>query len=180
MDMHPRLAPLADDIECQRAALLAAIASQPAIILNATPKDPSSWSPAQIIDHLAIVQTNVARLLAHRLVRAKEAGLARETSTEPIRSRLETTFLTQKIEAPENVRPASDTEATAAIERLLASHSELEALLAAADGYALTDVVARHPIFGDIDMYEWLVFLSRHEQRHVAQLSRTIAKLSER
>ena len=176
--MHPRLVPITADIEHQRAALMAAVTGQPTAILNSIPEDTKAWSPAQILDHLATVEANVTRLLAHRLMRAKEAGLPQETLTEPVRSQCENAFLTQKIDAPENVRPARDAEATAAIERLRASHAELRALLETADGYALTDVMARHQIFGELDMYEWLIFLSRHEQRHVAQLNRTIAGLT--
>lgn len=176
--MHSRLAPLVDDIESQRTSLLAIVESHPIHVLNATPSDPDVWSPAQILDHLAIVEGNVTKLLAHRLARAKEAGLARETSTEPIRSALKAEYLTRKIIAPENVRPQVHPDAADALTRLKTSHLALRAMLGDADGYALSDVKARHQIFGELDMYEWLVFLPRHEQRHVAQFVRTIAAMT--
>jgi hypothetical protein len=131
-----------------------------------------------VLDHLAIVEEGVTKLLAHRLTRAKEAGLARETSTEPIRSVLEAEYFTRKIVAPENVRPQAFPDAADALARLRASHVALRAMIDDADGYALGDVKARHQIFGELDMYEWLVFLARHEQRHVAQVARTIVTIT--
>ena len=52
--------------------------------------------------------------------------------------------------------------------------------MAEADGWALEKVVAPHPRLGTLDMYQWLVFLGRHESRHLAQIERTIAALAGR
>ena len=82
--MHPRLAPLAADIECQRNALLDAIAGHSATILETSPTA-GAWSPAEVLDHIAVVEANVARLLGKRLMRAKEAGLGPETSADSVR-----------------------------------------------------------------------------------------------
>jgi hypothetical protein len=173
LQMHPRLIPLVDDIRRQRAALIAATDGQPAEILDQKAST-DSWSPAEILEHIAIVETNVARLLAKRLMRAKEAGLDKETSIEPVSAPLEDAFLTQKIDAPDNVRPTSTVPAATALERLQTSHQELLELLETADGYDLTKVMARHQIFGELNMYEWLIFLAKHEQRHVVQLKRML------
>jgi hypothetical protein len=108
-------------------------------------------------------------------MRAKEEGLPLESSTEPVLSRQETAFLTQKVDAPEHVRPSPNVTADAALEQLRMSHAALHETIQAADGYDLSAVTARHPIFGEIDMYEWLIFLSRHEQRHVAQVVNALA-----
>ena len=114
---------------------------------------------------------------AKRLMRAREGGLGPDVSTEPVQSKFEHTYLTQKIDAPENVRPTTGAPAAISLERLAASHAELQALLADADGQNLCAVMAKHQIFGDLDMYEWLIFLARHEQRHTAQLIRTATAL---
>jgi hypothetical protein len=172
--MHDRLLPLVDNIERQRTALIAAVVGQPTRLLDAKPS-PEEWSPSEILDHLAIVESGVAGLLAKRLLRAKEAGLALESSTEPVRSPLDSASLTQKIDAPENVRPTPNTTAAIALERLGDAHAALYKTLAAADGYDLSAVTAHHQIFGELNMYEWLIFLSRHEQRHIAQVIRTLA-----
>jgi len=172
--MHPRLAPLVDRIEAQRSTLLATIAGQPASVLETKPA-PDHWSPSQVLEHLAIVESGVARLLARRLQRAQEAGLGMESSTEPIdSSRWGAAYMGRKIEAPENVRPPGQIGADDAIAHLAAAHVALRETLAAADGYDLSSVMAQHQIFGDLNMYEWLGFLPAHEQRHVAQIARSL------
>src|SRR5258708_619601 len=92
--MHPRLAPLVADIERLRKTLLAALGAHSMAHLECAPT-PDAWSPAQILEHLAMVEGGVARLLAKRLQRAQEVGLARESSTEPVHLTLETAVLTQ-------------------------------------------------------------------------------------
>lgn len=171
--MHSRLVPLVAGIEARRAELLAAVAGRPVTVLEAKP-DPAVWSPAEIIEHLAVVESGSARLLSRRLLRAKEAGLGMETSTEPVRSTMFDVDLTKKLDAPEIVRPTPNVSAADALAHFAASREALHTTLAEADGYDLSGVMARHERFGELNMYDWLVFLERHEQRHLTQLKRVL------
>lgn len=38
------------------------------------------------------------------------------------------------------------------------------------DGLALGSVTAPHPVLGEIDVYQWLLFLGAHEGRHADQV----------
>ena len=51
-----------------------------------------------------------------------------------------------------------------ALAALALSRESLRHAMAEADGWALEKVVAPHLRLGTIDMYQWLVFLGRHER----------------
>ena len=37
-------------------------------------------------------------------------------------------------------------------------------------GLALEQVTAVHPVMGDIDLYRWVLFIAKHEDRHERQV----------
>lgn len=59
---------------------------------------------------------------------------------------------------------------TAAWPLLEAARADLRAAVASADGLALEAVRAPHPVFGDLNLYQWIVFVAAHEERHAGQI----------
>jgi hypothetical protein len=41
-----------------------------------------------------------------------------------------------------------------------------------ADGIDLGLLQFPHPVLGRIDMYQWILYLGKHERRHIAQIAR--------
>jgi hypothetical protein len=180
--MHPRLAGIAAHLEDTRSRVVAAA-------LTLTPEDsarrpsPDAWSVDEILTHLGLVEPGVAKRIAKSVRLAKEAGLARETSEEPVLHFLDgrriETGETKQV-APEFVDPKQILPQAGALAALARSREALNAALAEADGWALAEVVAPHPVLGPLNMYEWLIFLGQHERRHLAQLERTAAAVAAR
>ena len=171
--MHPPLQELADLLARTRDEVLAAWQALPPDTRERRPS-PESWTPAEVLEHLRLVEAGSAALLARRLQRAQEAGLGPETDH---RSRLDTFDVPALVdlppfEAPEPVRPAAGVRAADAEAGLRASRAALDAVMAAANGLALGEVRARHLRFGEIDFYQWLLFVAAHERRHLGQLVR--------
>jgi hypothetical protein len=78
--------------------------------------------------------------------------------------------LDRKLVAPDRVNPTENPDRET-IERLLAeSRSALEAAIASGDGLALGSIKQMHLRFGELDLYQWLLFVAEHEKRHTAQL----------
>jgi hypothetical protein len=172
--MHSSLQELATLLDHERQQLAAVWASIPPAHRERRPS-PDAWTPAEVLDHLRLVEDGSTRLLTRRLERAREGGLGAEAGTA---SRLgglaEYDFAgsTVRLEAPEAVRPAVGARAADAEAGLEVTRAALRELLAAADGLALGDVRATHMRFGDIDMYQWIEFIALHERRHARQLER--------
>jgi hypothetical protein len=134
---------------------------------------PGRWSVAELVEHLSIVEGNVAALLDKLLGKADEAGAAAPAPglfADPVsieefveRSRV------AKYEAPERIRPTGLPLADS-LARLKDSRAALHSLrprVERADGRALR---FPHPAWGPLDLYQWLLFVGAHEDRHLAQI----------
>jgi hypothetical protein len=175
--MHPRLAGISAFLEDTRSRIVVST-------LSLEPEDsarrpsPGAWSADEILTHLGLVEPGVAKRIAKSVRLAKEAGLALETSEEPVLHLLDGRRIETgeaKLVAPEFVDPKQVLPRNQALAALARSREALNAALGDADGWALVEVVAPHPVFGPLNMYEWLLFLGQHERRHLAQLERTAA-----
>src|SRR4051812_7550871 len=105
--MHARLAETMDFVEQKRQELLQSFAGVSHDRLSRRTSE-EAWSVAEVLEHLRMVESGVARLIVKRAGKAREAGLGEEKSMESVLSsfdrhqaRLETTAL----QAPEGVRP---------------------------------------------------------------------------
>ena len=130
------------------------------------------WSAAELVEHLSIVEGNVVGLLDRMLGKAGESGAAPASAVfnDPVsieefveRSRV------VKYEAPERIRPTGLSLADS-LARLKDSRAALHALrprVERADGRALR---FPHPAWGPLDLYQWLLFVGAHEDRHLSQI----------
>jgi uncharacterized damage-inducible protein DinB len=178
--VHARLAGIAAFLEDTRTRVVTA--AQALTPENSARRPaPGAWSADEILTHLSLVEPGVAKRIVKSVGRAREAGLGREASVASVlhlldERRIETTEVKQV--APEFVEPRAVLPQAEALEALARSRAELNAALAAVDGWALAEVVAPHPRLGPLNMYEWLIFLGQHERRHLAQLERTAAAVT--
>ncbi|HEV7838114.1 MAG TPA: DinB family protein [Gemmatimonadaceae bacterium] len=174
--MHPRLAEAMDYVEEKRKELLQSFAGVPADRLGRKPSD-GAWSVAEILEHLGMVESGIARLITKRAGKAREAGLGEEKSTDSVlasfdqhRSKLDA----MKMQSPTPVQPRADADLTEALEGLKTSRESLRAAAIAADGLSLGEIKHTHPLLGELDLYQWLIFLGQHEARHKRQIERTL------
>jgi hypothetical protein len=179
--MHARLAETMDYVEEKRKELLQSLAGASSNRLSQrVVKD--SWSVAEILDHLRMVESGVARLITKRVGQAREAGLGEEKSTVSVMpsfdkysALLEGTVL----KSPEMVLPRAEVEFKEALEGLESSREALRAAVVSADGLALGEIKHNHVVLGELDLYQWLIFVGQHEQRHRKQIERTLKSIPE-
>jgi hypothetical protein len=130
---------------------------------------PEKWSIAEIAEHVALAEQFIFQ--------ASEAALkspAREKMAEP--GKLDETILARvpdrsvKATAPEALRTQnhfkSTAEAVAAFKSLRDAH--IKYLSETQD--ALREHFYKNPVIGDIDAFQWILFMSAHTERHVAQI----------
>jgi hypothetical protein len=134
---------------------------------------PSSenWTVAEIVEHLSVVEGRVARMLGVMLTKlGSEAARAEGSHFEPVtitefveRSR------TEKYTAPEEIRPKG-APLSDSLARLRDSRAALRALRERAERVDGTRARFPHPVWGPLDLYQWLAFVGAHEQRHLYQI----------
>lgn len=137
----------------------------------------TAWSPDQIIEHLATIEGGMLRLINKLLGKAEAAGVpAAADGSIPVINMDEFNRVANanKFEAPEPLRPTGQMNGAEALAALQASRAEIHGLrprLAAVD---LSNVSFPHPFAGPLNLYQWLVFIGLHEQRHLDQIDRTV------
>jgi hypothetical protein len=169
--MHPRTRELLDYLDEQRAVLRAAFDAVPAELRDRPPA-PGQWSPTAIVEHLAIVDGRIARLLAKRIAEGRAAGVDHDTCPDPILPTIDTARVMnrqRRVPAPGVLEPTGlDADAAwAALER---ATMEVRASIAEGDGLALSTITHPHPLFGPLTLYDWIAFVGAHEARHAAQI----------
>ncbi|MDT7540718.1 MAG: hypothetical protein QOE33_622 [Acidobacteriota bacterium] len=143
------------------------------------------WSVAGVVEHLSLTERRVTKALDGMLPKSGSATEADEDTSAP---RNFTPFSLdayveqardKKFEAPEFIRPRG-VSFTDALAHLKESRAALEALR---PRFERADYSAQfpHPAFGMLNLGQWLAFIGIHEERHLAQIERTLeAMKSER
>jgi uncharacterized damage-inducible protein DinB len=177
--MHPRLAELSEHLAQQRRTLLDVASTVPADSWQTRP-DGDAWSVSEILEHLHRVERGAAAILTKRIARAREEGHPQETETSPVLGTLDqfrVSELDRRLVAPELVRPTENPDRTTAERWLAESRAALDAAIASGDGLALGTIRHTHLRFGELDLYQWLLFVAEHEKRHTAQLREVARQL---
>lgn len=175
--MHPRIHEVLEFLDTTRVAVSDAV-EQVAPERRDTRPAPDRWSVGEVLDHLAIIERRIARLLARRIEAARAAGLGPEWETSPVLDTLDSQRIrdrSQRVEAPEAFRPQSGSDAASAWTALQESRADLRAAILGGDGLALSEMTQEHPVLGMINLYQWMIFVGAHETRHEGQL-REIAR----
>jgi hypothetical protein len=167
--MHPRLTELLDYVHAQTEELRKAYDAVPSDRRTVRP-EPGRWSPAEIVNHLVIVDRRINQRFRTLIEDAR--SLPPESDSSPILSatiagRVTTRdrrFTTSEASEPRDTDPSRIWDELAAVRR------ELADVVATADGLALGKVFAPHPAFGPISGYDWLAFVGAHAARHAEQI----------
>lgn len=179
--MHPRLTELLDYVDTQRSALLSAVSALPPERWTERP-DPDRWSVSELFEHLHKVEHSCAQVIARGVAAARAAGHPEETETHSVLGALESFAIpdrTQRREAPERVAPTGSWSASEAREKLGASRAELVGAMLAGDGLALGSIRHTHARLGELDLYGWILFIGKHEARHVQQAREIVEQVGE-
>lgn len=135
------------------------------------------WSVGEVVGHLQLVEDSSVRALFRGFRNARAAGLGPETDGSSRLGTLDVAGIVEAarpIPAPDMVTPTDTADLAARLEKLAYSREGLRKFAAEADGMALSQVKFPHPAIGEIDLYQWVLFIGLHERRHVNQIRRIL------
>lgn len=180
-EVRPRLAELFSYLDETRAGLVAAATGVNTTFAGVRPRS-GAWSAAENVAHLAAVETGVARLIERSVEWARSHGVGPGESDESVMRSLDAFQLSvplTKLTAPEMVAPSGNERIEESLESLERSRTRLrDALIAGAD-LDLCAVTRPHPVLGEINLYQWALFVGQHEDRHRKQIERTLREVTE-
>lgn len=170
--MHPRIQEVLDYLDTTRTDLGNVIDRIPSGRRDERPAA-DRWSVAEILEHLAIIENRVGEMVAGAIDGGRAANLGPEIETTSILDTIDRSRIgdrSQRVTAPEIVRPLSQTDAASAWLALQQARERLKAAVVSGDGLALSEIKRQHPVLGVIDLYQWMLFVGAHEARHTKQV----------
>ena len=177
--MHVRIHELLEHLDAQRRDLREAFEAVPRNLRDVMPA-PGRWSAANVIEHVAMVESRLAGRLSASISEARARGLEPERDATGVLNTFDLSLMkdrTSRRSAPEPVQPTGLT-ADDAWRSLEEATVALHAAILEGEGLALGTVSVEHPVFGSISLYHYIAILGAHEGRHAAQL-REIAEALE-
>ncbi|MGI8746146.1 MAG: DinB family protein [Bryobacteraceae bacterium] len=131
---------------------------------------PNAWSIPDCLEHITLVETRVMKSIERVLQTAPEPQKA---ATVVGKERLILAAVpdrSTKVEAPEQVRPTRQSSDIRKLTAAFQAARERSMRFAAESDADLRSHFFPHIRFGDLDCYQWLVFLGPHCERHVLQI----------
>ncbi|MGV3488820.1 MAG: DinB family protein [Tuberibacillus sp.] len=126
--------------------------------------DAEKWTIAQVLEHLYFSEEVVTKSLVYGL----EKGNSEPVESKPVHLVADRS---QKRQAPDYVLPKEDYISLEEIkEKLHRSREKLNAVVYEAGGDVLKTRSLKHPVFGPLNLYQWVEFIGMHEKRHLNQI----------
>ena len=130
--------------------------------------DANRWSVAENLEHITIVEQHILAGLTRTLQKPPDPAKKPAITDEQLLANFGR--VVQPITAPEPLRPTSRwplsnllTEFDAARQRTIAFANS------AADTKELRRYFMPHPLFGELDCYQWFILAAGHSERHCNQ-----------
>lgn len=178
--MHSRLAELSEHLAAQRRVLLDVASTVPSDSWQTRPGE-DRWSVSEILQHLHQVERSCVAVLAKRIGEARDAGHPAERESGSVLGSIDQILaptLDRKLVAPERALPVDNPDRDTMERRLAESRAALLAAMESGDGLALGEIRHNHLRFGELDLYQWCLFVAEHEKRHTKQLREVAAQLA--
>jgi hypothetical protein len=132
------------------------------------------WSVAEIIEHLAIIEERLTKMLGvmlHKAASAAPGASDGEAKMQPFSlDKYIERSAREKYTAPEAVRPRGGVPLRELLSRMQSSRLELRSLQPRLEALNVSGVTYPHPAFGPLNPYQWVAFIGLHEERHLRQI----------
>ena len=181
-ELPRRIAELISYLDQTRARLIETADAINPSLASIRPKA-GTWSAAEVMAHLAKVESGVAQMLEKSVAWARSHGIGAAASDASVLTSLDEYRVAEpltRLTAPEPVAPGEDTPIEESITSLRASRERLKRALVEGADLELTEVRRPHRVLGEIDMLQWVLFVAQHEERHRGQIDRTMGEVTER
>jgi uncharacterized damage-inducible protein DinB len=136
---------------------------------------PDRWSIAECAEHVAASEEFISGI-------AKKAQAAPDKKTADQKQRDQVILSrvpdrTNRVQAPEPLRPTNrwTSRDTLIADFKKARDANIAFIRDTQDDLRLR--FARHPVFQDLDAYQWYLFLSAHSERHILQIKEVMGDL---
>lgn len=137
--------------------------------------DPDRWSIRQNLYHVIAAE----KLIQHKLdesIAKGPSGIKSKTDDADIIGKIAIrTETSQKFNAPEPLKPLHVEENCVQLIEEYKMVREKTADYLDREDIDLREITSKNPLFEEIDLYQWVLFLSAHSERHLLQVKEIIS-----
>ena len=132
---------------------------------------PERWSIAECAEHITLSEDLIYNVATDRVMKTpivkRDPAVYKKIDQELVKNIIDRSH---KVTAPEQLKPSNKWKS---MEEMITEFKEKRNRTL--DWVEKTDVEARshvapHPVFKDLDAYEWILLLSGHSERHTLQI----------
>jgi len=126
------------------------------------------WTVAEIIEHVATVEEQIIKLSNKMLMKAEADGgrASDDLRIAPVSlDHLAERSRDEKFQAPESAHPRGGIGVADSIAKMRNSRAALRALRPRLEAADLSSARYPHPVFGPLNLYEWLIVLGGKQVR---------------
>ena len=131
---------------------------------------PDRWSIAEVAEHIAISETTILQLVTDKML--KGPAIPRDPDTVSDEKLLAWLLdRTSRFQAPEMLKPTNRWATRDALTKEFLAAREKTTTYVRTTTDDLHGHGGPHPVFKMLDGYQWLLLLSGHSARHIAQIA---------
>ena len=174
--VHPRIAEIITLLNASERELLDTVHGLSPAQRDA-PSMSDRWTIAQIVEHIAVVEDGVGRLVSNMIKKVAESGVreTEEASLLPSMEKFSIDVARVRIAAPERVQPRESLPIAESLARLAVARARMIDAYTRASGLALETESAPHPLAGPLNAYQWGLMTALHTRRHIHQIRDTVS-----
>lgn len=129
------------------------------------------WSIMQVLDHLYLMESKLVKLMTRTFNEAPTEFIP----DKPIHL---ATDRTRKVISPPHFEPTNQFLSKVEMkEKLNQSRNSLIDFVELTRGHNLENKGMTHPLFGQINLKQWIPFIGVHEKRHIEQIKELIKEI---
>jgi hypothetical protein len=139
---------------------------------------PERWCVAEVVEHVALVEKQMGRLVGLLLAKAEADGAPPPPAADgPLVALDEVAERAgrEKYQSPEMAVPRGGAPVSQSLAALRESRAALNALRPRVEAVGAATHTYPHPAFGPLNLYQWLAFVALHEDRHRRQIETLLA-----
>ena len=132
---------------------------------------PDRWSAAEVAEHIAVSEETLLALVTDRVMKSAAAPEKKEAvkgKDDLIRNSI--TNRTVKVQAPEMLKPTNRFKTLEETVKAFNANRDKTIEYVKTTQDDLRSHFMPHPVFKDLDAYQWILLLSGHSERHSLQI----------
>ncbi|MBI1763173.1 MAG: DinB family protein [Acidobacteria bacterium] len=132
---------------------------------------PDRWSVAEVAEHIAVSEETLFGMVTDRIMKSPATPEKKEAvKGKEVQLRQMITNRTVKAQAPEMLKPTNRWATQAELVKAFSASRDKTAAYVKSSQDDLRSHFAAHPVFKDLDAYQWIILIAGHSARHTDQI----------